>query len=151
MNMRVGEYCNREVVFIGEESSIAEAAVVMRQHHVGDVVIVKKEQGKRIPLGILTDRDIALEIVAKYADAESVAVGDAMSFDLTVVDEDDDLMHVIELMRDKGVRRIPVVDVDESLTGILTVDDIIDLLGEILIDLTHLVDRQKRREAKIRP
>ncbi len=60
-------------------------------------------------------------------------------------------MHVIEVMRDKGIRRIPVTDADEALVGILTVDDILDVLSEVLIDLTHLVDRQKRREAKCGP
>ena len=149
--MHVGEFCNREVVVIEEESSITEAAVVMRENHVGDVVIVRTLYGKMMPVGILTDRDIALEIVALGADPEAVRVGDAMSFDLTTVAEDDDLLHVIEVMRDKGIRRIPVVDIDEALVGILTVDDIIDLLSEVLIDLTHLVDRQKRREAKTRP
>ncbi len=149
--MRVGEFCNREVVVIGEGSSITEAAVVMREHHVGDVVIVKARYGKQMPVGILTDRDIALEIIARGADPEVVRVGDAMSFDLSTVNEHDDLMHVIEVMRDKGIRRIPVTDADEALVGILTVDDILDVLSEVLIDLTHLVDRQKRREAKCGP
>ena len=149
--MRAGEYCNREVVVVDEERSITQAAEIMREYHVGDVVICKVKYGKQVPVGIFTDRDIALEIVAKGTDPESISVGDAMSFDLTTVTEDDDLMHVIEVMRDKGIRRVPVVDVDEALVGILTVDDILDLLSEVLIDLAHLVDRQKRREVKRRP
>ena len=115
--MRAGEFCNREVVVIEEEKSVTEAAVVMREYHVGDVVIVRANYGKQIPVGILTDRDIALEIVAKGTDPESVCVGDTMSFELTTVTEDDDLMHVIEVMRDKGIRRVPVIDADEALVG----------------------------------
>ncbi len=149
--MRVGEFCNREVVVIEEERSVTEAAVVMREYHVGDVVIVRMEYGKQIPVGILTDRDIALGIVANGTDPDSVSVGDAMSFNLTTVAEDDDLMHVIEVMRENGIRRVPVIDSSEALVGILTVDDLLDLLSEILIDLAHLVDRQKRRETKTRP
>jgi len=149
--MRAGEFCNREVVVVDEDRSITEAAQIMREYHVGDVVICKARNGKQVPVGIFTDRDIALEIVAKGTDPESISVGDAMSFDLTTVTEDDDLMHVIEVMRDKGIRRVPVVDADEALVGILTVDDIVDLLSEVLIDLAHLVDRQKRREARRRP
>lgn len=149
--MLVGEYCNREVVVVEEEKSVTEAAAVMRQYHVGDVVICKAKYGKQMPVGIITDRDIALEIVAKGTDPDSIRVGDAMSFDLTTVTEDDDLMHVIELMRDKGIRRVPVIDTDEALVGILTVDDIVDLLSEVLVDLAHLVDRQKRRETRLRP
>ena len=149
--MLVGEYCNREVVVVEEEKSVTEAAAIMRQYHVGDVVICKAKYGKQMPVGIITDRDIALEIVAKGTDPDSIRVGDAMSFDLTTVNEHDDLMHVIELMRDKGIRRVPVIDTDEALVGILTVDDIVDLLSEVLVDLAHLVDRQKRRETRLRP
>jgi len=149
--MRVGEYCNREVVVIEEDGSITETARIMREYHVGDVIIVRSQHGKQIPLGILTDRDIALEIVAKSADPETVRAGDAMSYELSTVNEDDDLMHAIEIMRDKGIRRLPVVDIDEALVGILTVDDVLDLFSEVFIDIVHLVDQQRRREAKTRP
>jgi CBS domain-containing protein len=149
--MRVGDFCNREVVVVEEERSITEAAVIMREYHVGDVVICKVKYGKQFPVGIFTDRDIALEIVARGTDPDSISVGDAMSLELTTVAEDDDLMHVIEVMRDKGIRRVPVIDVDEALVGILTVDDIMDLLSEVLVDLAHLVDRQRKREARLRP
>ena len=149
--MRVGEYCNREVVVIEQDDSLTEAARVMREYHVGNVIIVRSENGKQIPLGILTDRDIALEIVAKSTDPESLRVGDAMSYELTTVSEDDDLMQLIEIMRDKGIRRVPVVDVDETLVGIITVDDLLDLLSEVFIDIVHLVDRQRKREERTRP
>lgn len=149
--MRVGEFCNREVVIIDQESSVSDAAQVMRQYHVGDVIIVNEQYGKNMPTGILTDRDIALEIVAKGADPESVSVRDAMSFELVTVDEDDDLLRVIELMRDNGIRRVPVVDGDQALVGILTVDDILDVLSEVFVDIVHLVDSQRRREERSRP
>lgn len=149
--MRVGEICNREVVVVVEDRSVKEAAAVMREFHVGDVVVVKEQHGRQMPVGILTDRDVILEVVAAGVDPVSVKVGDVMSFDLTTVPEDADLMHAIEVMRENGVRRIPVTYADGALVGILTVDDVLDLLSEVLIDLVHLVDRQKRREAKIRP
>ena len=149
--MRVGEYCNREVVVVDTACSVTQAAQVMREYHVGDVVVVEEKYGKQFPTGILTDRDIALEFVAMGTDPESVSVGDAMSFDLVTVDQDDDMMHVIEMMRDKGVRRVPVVDADEALVGILSVDDVLDILSEVLIDIVHLVDSQRRRETSKRP
>lgn len=149
--MRVGEYCNREVVVLEQEGSVTEAARIMREYHVGDVVVVRSQQGKQIPVGILTDRDIALEIVAKSADPDIVSAGDAMSYELVTVNQDDDLMHAIEIMRDKGIRRLPVVDHDEALIGILTVDDVLDLFSEVFIDIVHLVDQQRRREASTRP
>ena len=149
--MLVGEYCNREVVVVGAEDSVLEAARVMREYHVGDVVIVEEKYGKQSPIGIMTDRDIVLEIVAEGADPETIRVGDAMSFDLVKVNHDDDLMHAIETMRDKGVRRVPVVDANDVLVGILSVDDLLDLFSEIMIDIAHLVDRQRRRESQTRP
>ena len=149
--MRVGEFCNREVVVSDQDSSVTDAAQVMRKYHVGDVIIVNEQYGKRIPTGILTDRDIALEIVAKCTDPDSVSVRDAMSFELVTVNEDDDLLQVINLMRDNGIRRVPVVDNDQALVGILTVDDILDILSEVFVDIVHLVDSQRRREERTRP
>jgi CBS domain-containing protein len=149
--MRAGEICNREVVVIDTGSSIVEAAKVMREYHVGDVVVVSEKYGKQSPIGILTDRDVAIEIVAKGTDPEAISVGDAMSFELVTADEDDDLMHVIEVMRDRGIRRIPIVDANEVLIGILSVDDVLDLVSEIFVDIVHLVDRQNRRETRTRP
>jgi len=149
--MRVGEICNREVVVVEEHCSITEAAAIMREYHVGDLVIVKDANDERVPVGILTDRDITLEIVARGVDPATIRVGDAMSYDLTTVFEDDDLLQVIEVMRGQGIRRVPVVGANAALVGILTVDDIVDLLGEVMLNLSHLVDSQKRREAKRRP
>ena len=149
--MHAGEVCNREVVVIDADSSIVEAAQVMREYHVGDVIVVSEKYGKQSPIGILTDRDIALEIVARGTDPEGVSVGDAMSFELVTVDQNDGLMHVIEIMRDRGVRRVPVVDADQVLIGILSVDDVLDLISEIFVDIVHLVDSQRRRETRTRP
>lgn len=149
--MRVGELCNREVVVVTEECSIADATEIMREYHVGDVLVVNESEGRQKPVGILTDRDVALGIVARKVDPSTVNVGDAMTFDLETVSEDADLLHVIEVMREKGIRRIPVVDSDEALVGIVTVDDLIDLMSEIMVDLAHLVDSQRRREQKRRP
>jgi CBS domain-containing protein len=149
--MQVGEYCNREVVVVDAGSSVAEAARVMREYHVGDVVVVEEKYGKQSPVGIMTDRDIVVEIVAEGTDPDSIRVGEAMSLELVTVSHDDDLMHAIETMRDKSVRRVPVIDANEVLVGILSVDDVLDLFSEVMIDIVHLVDRQRRRETRTRP
>ena len=73
--MRIGDFCNREVVVIKEDSSVTEAASIMREYHVGDVVAVREQYGRRVPVGILTDRDIALGVVAEKIDPKSVSVG----------------------------------------------------------------------------
>ena len=88
MSMTVGKYCNREVIIISESESIRDAALLMREYHIGDLVVVQGEVEKRIPVGILTDRDIVVEIDAMSVDPDNVSVGDALSFELVTIGED---------------------------------------------------------------
>lgn len=148
--MSVGELCNRNVVIVRKGDSILQAARLMRQHHVGDLVVVEGHDGPQIPVGIVTDRDIVVEVVAKDIDLGAVSVGDVMSFDLVTVMEDENLFEVIELMRSKGVRRVPVVDKEGALVGILAVDDVIDLLAEALWDVAGLIMQEQKREQRTR-
>ncbi len=148
--MSVGEYCVRDVVVIGKDESVREAAKLMREHHVGDLIVVEDKDGKRVPVGILTDRDLVVEVLALDVDMDAVSAGDTMSFELVTAKEDDDLQETLALMRQKGVRRIPVVDTEGALAGILTVDDVIDVLAEELNDLTRLISREQLREYQIR-
>ncbi len=148
--MAVGEICSRDVVVMSADESVRDAALLMRNHHVGDVVVVNDANGARKPVGIITDRDVAVEIVAEGVDPDSVSVKDAMSFELVTAHEDDDTLRCVELMREKGLRRLPVVDGNEALVGILTLDDVIDLLAEMLTDIVRLVDMQKRKETSRR-
>lgn len=148
--MAVGEICNRDVVFVRREDTVLEAAKLMRQHHVGNLVVVDEKSGRRTPVGILTDRDIVLEIMAKEVPLESVTVGDVMSPDPITVTEDRGVWDTIKLMRAKGVRRLPVVNRDGGLEGILTVDDLLGLLTEELADLARLVTHEQAREKQKR-
>lgn len=149
--MCVGEICNREVIIIDREGSIREAAGLMRKYHVGDVVVVEQRDEERIPVGILTDRDIVLEFIALDVNIDSVTVGDAMSFELLIAREEDDVMETIKRMRRKGVRRMPVVNNRGGLVGILAVDDLIELLSEQLMDLSRLIMGEQQREHEDRP
>src|SRR3970282_2174334 len=85
--MSIGEICNRETVFTTKESSIRQAAQLMREQHVGDLVVVEEKAGRRTPLGILTDRDLVIEILAKDVDMNTVTVGDVMSNELLTARE----------------------------------------------------------------
>ena len=148
--MKASEFCNREVMIIERDASVAEAARLMRELHVGSLVVVTKEAGQTRPTGILTDRDIVIEFVAEGLSPQEVAVGDAMSFQLATVDEDAGLFETIELMRDRGVRRLPVVDSAGTLVGLVAADDALELLAEQLNDLVKIVGRQQRIEAEHR-
>lgn len=149
--MLVSEYCNRDVVIVDKECSVREAARLMRTQHVGDLVVVEERDGKRIPVGIVTDRDIVLEVIAKDVDLKSVAIGDVMSFELTTASEDDEVLETVKLMRAKGVRRVPVVGKQGALIGILAVDDLIELLQEVVADIGGLIVREQKREKTKRP
>jgi len=148
--MSAGEYCNREVVVVGKTEALREAVTLMRSNHVGDVVVVDRQATNMLPLGILTDRDLVIEILAKDVDMDSVNVGDVMSVDIITVTEDTKLLDAIKIMRNKGIRRLPVVNTAGGLEGILTVDDILELLAEQISNLVKLVSVEQHREQKRR-
>jgi CBS domain-containing protein len=144
--MKVGELCTREVVIIEKNASVLEAAKLMRTFHVGDVVVVEPHPDDRIPVGILTDRDIVVELIAGGVDLQSVTVGDVISYELITALEDDDVIETVKRMRSKGVRRIPVVNSRGGLEGILSLDDLLDLLAEQLNDIVSLIKREQKEE-----
>ncbi len=144
--MTLGQICNRETVIAWRETSIAEAARLMRAHHVGDLVIIEKRNGRSVPVGILTDRDLVIEILAKDVDPTTVTAGDAMSDRLVTARETDSLFESLKRMRAQGVRRMPVVDAEGGLVGIVTADDFLDLLAEEISALAQLVTREQARE-----
>ncbi len=148
--MPVGEICNRAVVFAKKDISLLEAAQLMRQNHVGDVVIVDEKNGRRIPVGIVTDRDIVIEVIAKGIDINTVTASDIMSAGVATARETEGVFETIQLMRLKGVRRMPIVDAHGGLVGIVSVDDLIELLAEEMNELAKLISREQVRETKTR-
>ena len=145
--MKAGEFCNREVVVIERHASVAEAAALMREYHVGSVVVVDAPDGARKPVGVLTDRDIVMEFVTRDVSPDDVEAGDAVAAELVTVDSETALFETIEVMKRHGVRRVPVVDAEGGLVGLFASDDAIELLAEQLGDLVALVSRQQRNES----
>ena len=148
--MPVSEIWNREVVIVQPDDSILDAARLMRQHHVGDVVVVEDRGGVRVPVGIVTDRDLVVEIMALELNQVVITVGDIMVQELASVKENTGVFEAIRLMRARGVRRLPVVDDKGGLVGILTLDDLLELLAEELLDLTKLVTHEQKKETMSR-
>src|SRR5689334_8146145 len=109
--MRVAEICTRDPVTVRKSERLTEAAKRMREAHVGDLVVVETYGPRVVPVGILTDRDIVIEVVARVPDRmTSLEVGDVIGDDVLTVCEDEDLTFALERMRKFSVRRIPVVD-----------------------------------------
>ena len=148
--MSVGEFCNREVIIAPKKTSLVEIAQLMRQHHVGSVIIVESKEKINIPLGIITDRDIVVEIVAPQLDINSVTAGDVMSSGLLVAREVDGLWETLKRMRAQGVRRVPVVNDEQVLVGILTVDDVLEILANEFSELVSLTNKELRKEKAVR-
>ena len=149
--MNVGEICNRDVIVAYRDTRLVDAARLMREHHVGSLVIVSDFAGQRVPVGMLTDRDITVAVVAKELDARSLTVGDIIhAGGALVVHEQDGLPDALRVMREKGVRRLPVVTKTGALAGIVTLDDVLDLVAEELQSSVRTVRQERVREARAR-
>lgn len=149
-NMRVGEVCNRTVVIIEGDAGIVRAAQLMREHHVGSLVLVRREGEVNYPVGILTDRDLVVEVLAAEAPLERLTVADVVTQPLVTVDQNEDLMQAFDRMRDKGIRRMPVVNAQCALVGLLAVDDVLEILAELMSRVPQLIHREQAAEARLR-
>ncbi len=145
--MSIGEICSRETVFTTRETTVATAARLMRHHHVGTLVVVEQMNGgRRVPVGIVTDRDVVVEVMATGLDPNAITVGDIMGQDLVTARESEGVLETMQIMRYKGVRRLPIVDKDGQLVGIVSFDDLLELLAEQFGELAKIVGREQARE-----
>jgi CBS domain-containing protein len=148
--MNAGELCNRDVVTATRETTILDAARLMRDHHVGCLVVIETRDDRVEPVGMLTDRDIVVEIIAEAVAVDQVTVGDVMTYAVLKVPEDESVFDTAQRMRARGVRRVPIVSSTCSLVGILAFDDILEMLSEELSILARLVSREAEQEDKKR-
>jgi CBS-domain-containing membrane protein len=148
--MNAGEICNREVVVTYRDMGLVEAAGLMRENHVGSLVVVVDRLSERVPVGMLTDRDLTVAVIAKEVDPQPLTVRDVMSTELVTVREQDSMADALRLMRERGVRRLPVLTRSGALAGILTIDDMLDIVAEQLNDVVHAIARERVRETRVR-
>lgn len=148
--MRIGELCTREVVYCERATGVVEVAQLMRSHHVGDLIVVDRCNGRLRPVGIVTDRDLVVEVLARRVDPDSVTAGDLMTTALVTAQETEPVHDAIERMRARAVRRLPVVDDEGLLIGVLTADDVTELLAEELTEVARIGLRQLAVEKSAR-
>jgi CBS domain-containing protein len=122
----------------------------MREYHVGDLVVVDESEGRRVPVGIVTDRDIVVGVLALGLDPAVLTVGDIMGSDLVTAAEDDDVYETLQIMRTRGVRRVPVVNTAGALVGIVALDDILEIFAEELDAAVKVVAREQANESQRR-
>ena len=148
--MSVGEFCNREVIVVGQDCTVLEASRLMRQHHVGSLVIVASTDGVNRPAGVITDRDLVVGVMAAGLAPEAVQVGEVVTEALYSVCETEGIFETMHQMHEHGIRRLPVVDERGSLQGIVTLDDLISLLAEEMNELSKLIVHEQAKEVRKR-
>jgi CBS domain-containing protein len=148
--MTIGKFCNRNVVCATRDTTVVEAATLMRHHHVGDLIVVDQTDGRRTPIGVVTDRDVVVEVVAPGLDPKGIKLGDLLVGRLVTVEEDRSRSDAVRLMATSGVRRMPVVDTAGRLVGIVTLDDLLPHVAGQLTDLSELVRRSRQLEVETR-
>lgn len=148
--MLVKDICTLDTASCGRDITILEAARLMRERHTGTLVVVDDPQGDRTPAGIITDRDIVIEVLANELDPAGTRVSQVMSSKLVIAGAAEDVADAVERMRLHGVRRVPVVDHDGSLLGIVTLDDVLTLHAAQADSLAGIVSKEQNRERRSR-
>lgn len=144
--MTVGDICKRNTIIVKPETPILEAVGLMKWYHVGDLVVVEDRNGQHVPVGILTDRDVALSLVTHTGRLPYLRVSDLMSRNLITALAHENVSDAMKKMEAHGVRRLPVIAPDGRLQGIVTFDDIIEMLSDELTEMAKLVIREQKRE-----
>jgi CBS domain-containing protein len=146
--MLLKEVCTPDVVCCSVKTTGTEAAHLMRQRHVGDLVVVDDPHGDCIPLGVVTDRDLVVEILGNGLDPARTTMATLMRTPVVIAHESEDTARVIERMRAHGVRRVPVVNQEGSAVGIITLDDLLRLFVAEASALLDIVTKGQSHEQR---
>jgi CBS domain-containing protein len=144
--MTVGKLCSRDVASAVRDTTVLDAAKQMRHRHVGDIVVTEGS----VPVGIVTDRDIVLGVVATGLDPKTFTLGDLILKDVVTCGEDVGALECLHQMRTHAIRRMPVVDKSGTLVGIITVDDLLRMMATELGEVARLIEREQVVEMKSR-
>ena len=140
--MSLARVCRKEVVTISPDTNLLEVAKLLRSQHVGSVVVVEEHR----PVGILTDRDIIMKVVAQEKDPKAIRAYEIMTTNPALININLDPLDATRIMWDRGLRRLPVVDENRHLLGILTLDDVLGLLGRETENLAEAVHSEIAKE-----
>lgn len=151
--MKVGDICSRNVVTVRESDDLTTAAQLMRQRHIGYLVAVEPHvgDGTVAPVGVITDRDIVVGVVARETNPRSLRVGDVMTRQPVLARDDSSVSAALHHMREIGIRRLPVVNREGRLVGVLSLDDVLDALAEELMDVASSIRQERKVENALRP
>lgn len=146
-SLKVIDMAVHKVAVITPEKSIRKSARQMRVEHVGSLVVVDQD-GK--PIGMLTDRDITIEGVARGVDVDQTTVRDLMTAPVVTATESEGMVTALARMREFGIRRLPIIDSEGKLVGVVTNSNLIKELSELLDGLVRNISSSKTREVALR-
>ena len=141
------DFCRTDMITADEHASLYDISKLMRDKHIGDVIITRAGDSNRIPIGVVTDRDIVVHGIACDVDLDDVAAGDLSTQDLVTVAEYADIFEIARTMNEFGVRRV-LVKSGSDYIGIITLDDILWALSLIVSNLGAVPERQIQHEAQ---
>lgn len=148
--MLLKDICSPDVACCSSDTHVLAAARIMRQRHVGDLVIVNDPDGDQTPLGMVTDRDIVVEVLGKELDPRNVKVRDIMRAPVVIAGDSEDAAQALARMKSHGVRRIPVLGEQRKLVGIITLDDLVRRLAAQAKELADVIENEQGNEQRRR-
>lgn len=149
--MPISDLCSEKLVTIEKGATLQFAASQMKKQHVGSVVVIESEGKSERPIGVLTDRDIVLKAVAENLDMNTARVGDVMSRNPITMNKDAGVYEAVKVMQQRGVRRLLVVDEAKHLCGLLSADDLVEMIGDEMSRIGSLFETQRRDEKRYHP
>jgi CBS domain-containing protein len=151
--VKIGNICQKDPVTVRRSDELIRAAQLMREKHIGYLVVVEADvaDGSQRPIGVLTDRDIVTTVVARETDPRSLRVGDIMTQQPVTASIADSIDKALREMRRVGVRRLPVVGQRGELVGILSLDDVLDVLAGELQNVAGSIRNEQVIEGTLRP
>ena len=145
--MNVGSFCSRPPVAVAAGTPLADVAQLMRERHVGAVVVIEGDPARPQVVGIITDRDIVCARITRAADLSSISAAETMTAHAVLISAQDAVGAAVAHLRARGVRRAPVVGEDGTLLGVISADDLLAHLAGEIAALAGIVSRQVRAEA----
>jgi predicted transcriptional regulator len=141
--MKIARLYTRRIMATTRSAQIAEAAAAMQRYGVGTLLVMEDPPAIGPPIGIVTDRDLALQGFA----SENSTVGSVMTPAIATIGEEADMHEALEIMRAHGVRRLVVIAADGAVRGILSIDDVVDGLSADLAAAAAVLKGEVRRDA----
>ena len=151
--MNTGQLCNRNPITVRRSDELIRAAQLMREKHIGYLVVVDPEVADQSlrPVGVLTDRDIVISVVARETDPRALRVGEVMTQQPVTIGVAEPVEKAVREMRRIGVRRLPVIGQRGELIGVLSLDDVLEVLAAQMQNVAGSIRNERVIEGSLRP